>query len=306
MRSINRMNDYFVRYLLGSLGNEDILENIVNAVLEDLGFETVHNLQIINPHNLAENINLKESVLDVKALTTDNRKVIIEIQLFGNIDFLKRIYYYISKNIVSEVEEKEPYDIISEVISINFVNFNMDFNDKGKPHRCFKLIDTENPKIVLDMVQMHIVEVPRFAKILNNSDAEYIKKNKILSWIEFFTAKDLDKVKDKLKEVNNIMPKVINKYERFISSEDEVQVYNARDAFLYGQTLMLKREREEGLQEGRIAGIEEGRREGRRAGIEEGRREEQIAIARSLKNAGIDIKIISENTGLSIEEVSKL
>ena len=47
------------------------------------------------------------------------------------------------------------------------------------------------------------------------------------------------------------MPKVINKYERFISSEDEVQVYNARDAFLYGQTLMLKREREEGLQEGR-------------------------------------------------------
>ncbi len=231
MRSINRMNDYFVRYLLGSVGNEDILENIVNAVLEDLGFETVHNLQIINPHNLPENINLKESVLDVKALTTDNRKVIIEIQLSGNIDFLKRIYYYISKNIVSEVEEKEPYDIISEVISINFVDFNMDFGDAGKPHRCFKLIDTENPNIVLDMVQMHIVEIPRFTKILNNSDAEYIKRNKILSWIEFFTAKDLDKVKDKLKEVNNIMPKVIKRYERFISSEDEMEVYNARDAF---------------------------------------------------------------------------
>ena len=306
MRSINRMNDYFVRYLLGSLGNEDILENIVNAVLEDLGFETVHNLQIINPHNLPENINLKESVLDVKAVTKDKRKVIIEIQLSGNIDFLRRIYYYISKNIVSEVEEKEPYDIISEVISINFVDFNMDFNDKGKPHRCFKLIDTENPDIVLDMVQMHIVEVPRFIKVVNNADIKYIKKNRILSWIEFFTAKDLDKVKEKLKEVNNIMPKVINKYERFISSEDEMEVYNARDAFLYGQTLMLKREREEGLQEGIEKGIEKGLQEGRIAGIEEGRREEQIAIARSLKNAGIDIKIISDNTGLSIEEVSKL
>ena len=82
------------------------------------------------------------------------------------------------------------------------------------------------------------------------------------------------------------MPKVINKYKRFISSEDEMEVYNARDAFLYGQTLMLKREREEG--------------------IEEGRREEQIAIARSFKNAGIDIKIISENTGLSVEEINKL
>ena len=310
MRSINRMNDYFVRYLLGSLGNEDILENIVNAVLEDLGFETVHNLKIINPHNLPENINLKESVLDVKALTTDKRKVIIEIQLSGNIDFLKRIYYYISKNIVSEVEEKEPYDIISEVISINFVDFNMDFNDNGKPHRCFKLIDTENPKIVLDMVQMHIVEVPRFKKVLYNTNIEDIKKKKILSWIEFFTAKDLDKVKEKLKEVNNIMPKVIKRYERFISSEDEMQVYNARDAFLYGQTLMLKREREEGIQEGiekgMQEGIEKGIQEGIEKGLQEGRREEQIAIARSLKNAGIDIKIISENTGLSIEEVSKL
>ena len=276
MRNINRMNDYFVRYLLGSVGNEDILENIVNAVLEDLGFETVHNY--------------------VKAITKDKRKVIIEIQLSGNIDFLRRIYYYISKNIVSEVEEKEPYDIISEVISINFVNFYIDFNDKGKPHRCFKLIDTENPEIVLDMVQMHIVEVPRFKKVLYNSSEEDIKKKKILSWIEFFTAKDFDKVKDKLKEVNNIMPKVINKYE----------VYNARDAFLYGQTLMLRREREEGLQEGRKEGLQEGMERGIEKGIQKGRREEQITIARSLKNAGIDIKIISENTGLSVEEVLKL
>ena len=94
------------------------------------------------------------------------------------------------------------------------------------------------------------------------------------------------------------MTKVIKRYERFISSEDEMEVYNARDAFLYGQTLMLKREREEGIQEGLERGIEKG--------IQEGRREEQIAIARSLKNAGIDIKIISDNTGLSIEEVSKL
>ena len=94
------------------------------------------------------------------------------------------------------------------------------------------------------------------------------------------------------------MTKVIKRYERFISSEDEMQVYNARDAFLYGQTLMLKREREEGIQEGLERGIEKG--------IQEGRREEQIAIARSFKNAGIDIKIISDNTGLSIEEVSKL
>ena len=299
MININRMNDYFIRYLLASEGNEDILENIVNSVLEDLGFEEVHNLHIINPHNLPENINLKESVLDVKAITKSNKKIIIEIQLSGNIDFLKRIYYYISRNIVSEVDEKEPYYIISEVISINFVNFNMDFNDEGKPHRCFKLIDIEKPNVVLDMVQMHILEVPRFKNILSNSNIEDMKKKRILSWIEFFTAKDLDNnEKSKLKEVNKIMKKVIDRYERFTSSEDEMQVYNARDAFLYGQTVMLKKEREEGIKEGIKKGMEEG--------VEKGKKSEKIAIAKNLKNSGIDINIISENTGLSIEEIKNL
>ncbi|QTM08303.1 Rpn family recombination-promoting nuclease/putative transposase [Brachyspira hyodysenteriae] len=288
------MNDYFVRYLLGSIGNEDILENIVNCVLRDSGFQEVHNLEIINPHNLPENINLKESVLDVKAITKDNKKIIVEIQLSGNIDFVKRIFYYISKNIVSELNENESYDIISQVISINFVNFNMDFYDEGKAHRCFKLIDTENHKVSLDMMQMHIIEVPRFIKILNNSNINDIKKSKILSWIEFFTVKDLDKVKDKLKEANSIMSKVIDKYERFISSEEEMEVYNARDAFLYGQTLMLKKEREEGIKEG----IEQG--------IEQGEKNKALSIAKSLKKSGLDIKFISDNTGLSIDEVEKL
>ncbi|MBW5409315.1 ATPase, partial [Brachyspira hampsonii] len=120
-----------------------------------------------------------------------------------------------------------------------------------------------------------------------------------LSWIEFFTVKDLNKeVKEKLKEVNDIMPKVIDKYERFISSEKEMEVYNARDAFLYGQTLMLKREREEGIKEGIEQGIEKG--------IEKGEKNKALSIAKSLKKSGLDIKFISNNTGLSIEEVEKL
>ena len=49
MKEINRLNDLFVRYLIGTEGDEDILENIVNAVLNDVGFESVSNLQIINP-----------------------------------------------------------------------------------------------------------------------------------------------------------------------------------------------------------------------------------------------------------------
>ena len=82
------------------------------------------------------------------------------------------------------------------------------------------------------------------------------------------------------------MPKVIDKYERFISSEEEMEVYNARDAFLYGQTIMLKREREEG--------------------IKEGIKENQILTAKNMKKKNMDINLISELTGLSIEEIKNL
>ncbi|WP_300711882.1 Rpn family recombination-promoting nuclease/putative transposase, partial [uncultured Brachyspira sp.] len=160
-------------------------------------------------------------------------------------------------------------------------------------------IDTEDINVSLDMIQMHILEIPRFINILNNSSIDDFKKNKILSWIDFFTAKDFnDDEKDKLKEANNIMSKVIDKYERFISSKEEMEVYNARDAFLYGQTVMLEYEREEGKKEGIEIGFQQG--------IEKGIKENQILIAKNLKKSGLDAKFISENTGLSLDEIEKL
>ncbi|WP_297278142.1 Rpn family recombination-promoting nuclease/putative transposase [uncultured Brachyspira sp.] len=286
MNKINLLNDFFIRYLLACEGDEDILENIVNSVLINIGFDTVHNLEIINPYNIKDNQYLKESILDVKAKTRDNKKIIIEFQLFGNIDFLKRIYYYISKNIALELKSNEAYKDISKIISINFLNFNLNFDDFGKEHRCFKLIDTNNHNISLDMVQIHLIEIKRFKKILEKLNIEDIKKNKLLSWIEFFTSSDLNKIKNKLKEENYIMSKVIEKYDIFTSDEETMQMYNAREAFLYGQEIMLKREREEGIKEG----------------IEK----EKYDLAKNMKNENLDINLISKITGLSTEEISKL
>ncbi len=82
------------------------------------------------------------------------------------------------------------------------------------------------------------------------------------------------------------MSKVIDKYERFVSSKEEMEVYNARDAFLYGQNVMLKREREEGMKEGI--------------------KETKISMARNMKNDKVDFNTISKYTGLSIEEIEKL
>ena len=305
MKEINRLNDLFVRYLIGTEGDEDILENIVNAVLNDAGFESISNLEIINPYNLAENENLKESILDVKAKTKDGKKILIEIQLIGNNNFIKRILYYIAKNIASELKENENYINISQMISISFLNFNLNIGsetDIKKEHKCLKLSDINNPNLKLDDFQIHFIEIKRFAEILKNASIDNYNKNKLLSWIDFFTTKDLEKAINKLIGGNQIMSKVIDKYKRFVSDEKEMSAYNERDTFLYGQAAMLQYERAEGKKEG----IEIGFQQGIEKGIEKGYKESQINIAKEMKKENMDINIISRITGLSIEEIKNL
>ena len=293
-REIDKLNDLFVRYLLGKNGNENMLEDMVNAALSDFNFEEVKDLEIIDPYNLSENIDLKESIIDIKAKTKDNQTVIIEIQLCGNMDFVKRIFYYISKNIVNELKEGEDYKKLPRIISINLLNFNLDFGDEGKPHRCFKLIDTKNHNIDLDFIQMHIIEAKRFIEIIEKSTLNELKKNRLLTWMKFFTSKNLKSIEKELMEANPIMTKVIEEYKRFTSDDKLMRAYDARDAFLLGQKMMLNREREEGKAEG----IKEG--------IEKGRLAEQISMATAMKKENIDIETIKRITGLTIKEIEKL
>ena len=291
---VKTLSDLFARYLLGKNGNEDLLENLVNATLNDFNFEEVKDLEIIDPFNLSENIELKESIIDVKAKTKDNKTVIIEFQLCGNMNFVDRIFYYISKNIVNELHESEDYQEVQKIISINLLDFNLNFGDEGKPHRCFKLIDTENQNISLDYIQMHLIEVRRFINILENSTIEELKKNKLLTWMKFFTSNNLELIENELKEANPIMTNAIEEYKRFTSDDKLMRAYAARDAFLVGQKMMLSRERKEG----KLEGIKEGKLEGEK--------NKSISIAKNLKKSGLDIKFISENTGLPIDEIEKL
>ena len=124
--------------------------------------------------------------------------------------------------------------------------------------------------------------------------------------MKFFTSKNLKSIEKELKEANPIMTKVIEEYKRFTSDEKLMRAYDARDAFLLGQKMMLNREREEGFEEGMERGIEKGIKKGIKEGKLEGIKNEKYSIAKNLKKSGLDIKFISENTGLSIEEVEKL
>ena len=64
--------------------------------------------------------------------------------------------------------------------------------------------------------------------------------------------------------------------------------------------------RETGREEGREEGLKEGHKKGHKEGKEEGLKEGQSKIAMNLIRLGTPCEIITQATGLSVEEVSKL
>ena len=62
----------------------------------------------------------------------------------------------------------------------------------------------------------------------------------------------------------------------------------------------------EGIEKGIKKGIKKGKLEGIKEGIEKGKLAEQISMAKTMKSKNMDINLISEITGLSIEEIRKL
>ena len=83
-----------------------------------------------------------------------------------------------------------------------------------------------------------------------------------------------------------VMEEVQIKYNNFIKDRIMMNEYDKRQAYLYGNQIMLEEER--------------------RLGREEGIKENQISIARGMKKDNIDVNSISKYTGLTIEEIENL
>ena len=82
------------------------------------------------------------------------------------------------------------------------------------------------------------------------------------------------------------MEEVQKKYNNFVKSKLMMMEYEKKEAYLYGNQIMLDEER--------------------RLGKEEGIKENQILTATNMKNKNMDINLISELTGLSIKEIENL
>lgn len=118
----------------------------------------------------------KYSRLDVKATTSNNEIINIEIQLKNEKNMVKRSLYYLSKMYEEQLGEGEDYSKLCRTVCINILNFQYLKTDKF--HTGYRLKEIESNEELTDIIEMHFIEIPKLDECSNEKDM-------LVAWIEF-------------------------------------------------------------------------------------------------------------------------
>ena len=274
--------DFVFKNIFGSEKHPNILISFLNATLKPKDLITA--VEIKNTDLNKGYIEDKFSRLDVKATTSNNEIINIEIQLKNEYNMIKRSLFYWSKLYSEQLNEGEDYSVLKRTICINILNFK--YLKTRKFHSGYRLKEIYSNEELTDVAEIHFIEIP---KLEEGTD----EKDMLVAWIEFLKNPESEKVRSLEMSIDEIREA---KDELIRMSNDNTQ----RE--LYEMRAKTLKDKISALNEAERKGIKKGRQEG----IKEGEKSKAIEIAKSLINIGLDKETISKSTGLTLSEIEKL
>ena len=269
--------DFVFKNIFGSEKNSKILISFLNATLKPK--DLITSVEIKNTDLNKGYIEDKFSRLDVKATTSNEEIINIEIQLKNEYNMIKRSLYYWSKLYSEQLNEGEDYSILKRTICINILNFK--YLKTRKFHSAYRLKEIYSNEELTDVAEIHFIEIP---KLEDGSD----EKDMLVPWIEFLKDPESEKVRNlemSIEEIRQAKDELI----KMSNDDTQRELYEMR-----AKTLRDK-----------ISALNEAERKGIQKGIQEGEKKKAIEIAKSLLDV-LDVQTISLKTGLSVDEINKL
>jgi predicted transposase/invertase (TIGR01784 family) len=283
-------NDIAFKKIFGDKNHKKILISFLNAVLGFKGKNKIAEVTVVNPYQVPKIEDLKETVLDIQAVTKKGERFIVEMQKKDLKDFPQRSLYYTSKAYVEQLKKGVKFKELQKVYFIGICSFSM-FNNKRYISRHL-ILNKETKKNDLNHFEFTFIELSKFKKKENEL------RTIIDKWVYFLKkANKLDYIPaelNKITEINEAYDVIIqHKW-----SKKELDIYD----------YMIKKESEDlcALETAEEKGEKRGLEQGIEKGIEEGEKKKQIEIAKNLLLAQVDINIICQTTDLNIEEIEKL
>lgn len=288
--------DFVFKKIFGNEKHPNILISFLNATLKPKNLIT--SVKIKNSDLEKEFVEDKFSRLDVKATTSNNEHINIEIQLRDEKNMAKRTLFYWSRMYGEQLVKGEDYSKLQRTVCINILNYKM--LDSENFHTRYRLKEMDTNKELTDVMEIHFIEIKKLRKLNKNDDI----KDLLEVWVEFLRNPESEVVREvefKNKEVREAKDELY----RLSQDEKERELYSMREKSLNDKINELNSAKEQGMKRGLKKGLKEGIKQGLKQGKEEGMKEAKIEIAKNLLDV-LDNKIISLKTGLSIEEIESL
>jgi predicted transposase/invertase (TIGR01784 family) len=245
---------------------------------------------------------MKDTFLDVKAILSNGKRIIIEMQVLNVEGFEKRILFNAAKEYSNQLNAGEHHAMLSPVIALTITDFIL-FKDAicgvafDKVISYFKLREKEKEKYIKysDDVELIFIELPKFKKSIEEIEGITEK------WIYFMkNAGKLDYIPETLAQDNEIK-KAFDILNTAGMTEEELNEQRNRHTFIQMQKDILKEAmtaHEKGIKKGKVEGLKEGEIKGEMKG--------KVEIAKNLLKAGFEIDAIVTLTGLNQREIEDI
>ena len=292
VKYLNPRNDIAFKKIFGTEKNKDILIHFLNDVIEREDKKEITKVRLLNPMQHPEIIGKKQSVVDVLCEEEDGTQYIVEMQVAKVAGFEKRAQYYAAKAYSSQPDSGETYDHLKEVIFLAITEYLM-FPNKVDYKSVHVILDKKTQEQDLKDFSFTFMELPKFKKEIDELKSHEDR------WCYFFKhANDPEDIGGLIDSSDEVIKKAYNQLEAHNWTNEELRAYEASEK----QAKDAKSREVFVQQEARQEGIAEGIKKGIAEGVEEGIK--KVALNMLLKK--LDEKIISESTGLSVEEIKKL
>ena len=270
--------DYIFKRVFGKKGNEDILKDLLESILEI----NINKIEVIvGPEVEKVKIEDKLGIIDLKATINENTTIDIEIQVKDNHNMIERSTFYIAGLYHTGLKAGGVYESNNKVVGINILMFNIfewkKFHSKGL------IKEDELNRIMTDKLELHFLELPKVLKSKNEGS------KKLRQWLEFIYNKRKGEIEMAVKENENIA-KAQQEYEYLIG-----------DAAV--QRLAFLRNKWESDHNSEMAWE---RREAEKRGEKIGEIKEQKKIVKEMIKKNMQEDIILEVTKITKEELERI
>ena len=263
----------------------DLVMSLLNSLLPLEPDGQITDVEYLPNEMVPENPGKKNSIVDVRCTDGRGRQFIVEMQLYWNPWFQRRVLLNASKAVIKQLDRNEDYSLLQPVYCLSLIN---DIGFESGPdefYHDYAIVNTLHPERRIDGLRLVFVELPKF------KPKTIAEKKMAVLWLRFLTEigeRTVDVPTELLD--NKLTSKALGIIEKAAMSDEQLNAY---------EHFWLAVHDEEAIHYGHYI-------KGHEDGLQQGRTEEKIAIAKSLKQMGLPVDQISSATGLTLSEIDAL